>query len=206
MNKPAACIYNGDFYKFISWPFGLSKPNISILSETGIDIVTRSDFKNKDKNSSVKMRWEIENSRYIATLINTSLEYYFDSQTHISFEGLSFASGGNAGTQLAGYKYILMDRLELAGLPLENMFTYAPQTLKSVAGCAGKDPLTKKQYTKSDMIKAFMQENINCEFKDNLAGMPEYFQTAKGNWIAHLDDVIDSYYAVKAHLVKSGLF
>lgn len=201
INKPAVCIFDGSKYNFMSWPFGLSKNNIELYKSSNVNIIERTDIKNSSSNSSVKMRWEIQNSKYLAQLISNDLQPYIDNKTIIAFEGLSFNSGGNIGTQLAGYKYILMNELKKY-MSLDKMYTYAPQTIKSVAGCAGKDPITKKKRTKADMINEFIKQGINSEFRDFLSAYKDEFKTRSGNWITHLDDLVDAYFAVQAYIIK----
>lgn len=75
------------------------------------------------------------------------------------------------------------------------MFTYPPISLKSTAGCANKE----NKGDKLAMIKAFSKEKINHPFKDAvLSGMLK----ASKNYISCVDDLCDSYWALKTMFKK----
>jgi len=190
INKPAACILTNNQYRFISWPYGLSKSQIEIYQKSPITIIDREDNKQKGDNVSDKLRYEVKNAKYLANLILRSLKDFINEETFIAFEGLSYGSKGDVVLQLGGYKYILMDVLSSV-IPLENMFTYAPITIKKTAGCS------KKGTTKADMIEAF--KIMPTEFSKHLRENEGSFKTkgTKGNWIIHLDDIVDSFWALE---------
>lgn len=193
INKPAVCILKDNSYNFISWPYGLSKNQIDIYKNSPIHLIDRSDNKNKGNNISEKMRYEIQNSKYLAELIFNSLKDFLNKTTYIAFEGLSYGSSGDVVLQLGGYKYILMNLLSIK-IPLENMFTYAPITIKKTANCS------KKGMKKSDMIEAFKKEKT--KFSNYILNNEDLFKTKKGNWIIHLDDLIDSFWTLETLRVK----
>ena len=59
---------------------------------------------------------------------------------YISSEGLSYGSTGDAALNLATYKGVLLSKLyEHYKGRLYGLYTYSPITLKSIAGCAGKN-------------------------------------------------------------------
>lgn len=199
INKPAACILHDNEYSFISWPYGLSEKITKIYNESGVSVIERTDDKDKGDNISEKMRYEVENSKYLANLIRDSLIPFINSTTYLAFEGLSYGSEGNVGIQLGGYKYMLMDALS-PYVPLDNMFTYSPITIKSVAGCA------KRGMGKADMINKFISEGPDCKFKLSLLNEPDKFKTPKSkNWIIHLDDFIDSFWVIQTIKKKENL-
>jgi hypothetical protein len=141
INKPAATIFSNDKYYFYIWPFNLSEKYSNLFKTSGVNVIKRTDEKEEKNDLSSKMRYEIENSTYLSKLIVETLVSYLNKETLISFEGLSYASSGDIGLQLSAYKYMLM--LELSKfVPLSNMFTYSPMTIKSIAGCS------KKRYEK----------------------------------------------------------
>ena len=197
INKPAVCVYNHVDYKFYSWPFGLSEKLKTIYREAGVTIVDRTDTKYKGKDSSEKMRWEVNNAMYLADEI---ISYSFNSVYHdnckIIFEGISYGSTGNVLIQLGGYKYILMEAFFNETVPFENMFTYAPITIKKTAGCA------KKGMGKKEMIDAFIATGIDNSLRNAIEADPTKFQKKTGSWIDHLDDLVDAYFAVKTHQNK----
>lgn len=195
INKPACCIFKNNIYTFISWPYGLSDSILNIYKKTSLNLIERTDNKDKGNNISDKIRYEINNSSYLANLIINSIKPYFvNDNTFISFEGFSYASKGDAVSSLIGYKYILINYLSKY-VSLENMFTYAPISLKKTAGCS------QKGSKKSDIIESFINEpnTFSKLIKENKT----LFQTKKGNWIIHIDDIADSYFALKTHIEKS---
>ncbi|NMC60404.1 MAG: hypothetical protein GYA51_13625 [Candidatus Methanofastidiosa archaeon] len=188
INKPAACILKNERYYFISWPYGLSESNKNTYKDAPILLVERTDDKDKGDNVSEKLRYEVENSKYLAKLILNSISPFIDDETYLAFEGLSYGSSGDVVLQLGGYKYILMDVLS-DRVSLDNMYTYAPITIKKTAGCS------KKGQKKADMIEAF--KNAPTEFSDYLKRNEEEFKTKKGNWLVHLDDIVDAYWTLE---------
>lgn len=199
INKPAACVFSNGIYQFISWPYDLSEKFIELYSNSGIEIYERTDNKDKGNNITDRMRYEVKNSVYLAKLIKESLAPYLYQDTYIAFEGLSYGSSGDIGIQLGGYKYMLMYELSKA-VPLNQMFTYSPITVKSVAGCA------KKGMGKSEMINAFIEHGPECTFHNELQQNPIKFKNKNGkNWIGHLDDLVDSYWVLQTMIVKENL-
>ena len=199
INKPAACILSNNCYNFISWPYGISDKIVQTYRDAGVNIIDRIDNKDKGKNITDKMRYEIENSRYIAILIRESIESYLNNTTYIVFEGFSYASSGDVVIQLGGYKYILMNELAKY-VPIENMFTYSPITLKSTAECA------KRGMDKSDMINKFILDGPDCILRNTLLNNPDIFKTPKSKkWIIHMDDLIDSYWAIETLRKKEDI-
>ena len=144
------------------------------------------------------MAFAVRNSQYLANLIARDLNWaLIRPNTRIVFEGLSFGSTGDATLQLSGYKYMLMDRLSKE-VPLENMYTYAPITIKKTAGCS------KRGLGKNDMIDAFLEEDtkFGASVKSNL----DLFKKKGGkNYIELLDDLVDAYWAVKTLEEKEGV-
>ncbi len=196
INKPAVCFYNHGEYIFYSWPFDLSEKLKKVYRDAGVNLIDRFDKKYKGKDSSEKMRWEVSNSMYISDLIITSLPDGDIKKWQIVFEGLSFNSSGNMGIQLGGYKYMLMRDLFDNYVPFENMTTYAPITIKKTAGCS------EKGKTKKDMIDAFIRTS-SCHLAQTIYSNPSLFQKKTGTWIEHLDDLVDSYWAVETYLIKN---
>lgn len=198
INKPAATIFKDNKYHFISWPYNLSNSLLKIYTSSPITVIKRTDDKEKGSVSSENMRYELINSKYIANLIYESLKPYVSNNTYIAFEGFSYGSGGNIGLQLSGYKYILMDVLSQI-IPISNMYTYAPTTIKKTAGCS------KKGMNKSDMINAFINDENDSEFRIYLKQNSDLFKKKGGkNWVDHLDDFVDSFFALQTLKLKCG--
>ena len=197
INKPAACIYENNNYQFYSWPFGLSERIKEIYREAGVSLFDRTDEKYKGKDSSEKMRREVSNAVYLSDFIISSLPDGEMSQWQIVFEGLSFGSSGNVVLQLGGYKYILMKSLYDECVPWEHMTTYAPITLKKTAGAS------KKGMGKPEMIESFL-ERSSCPLAKSINKNRFLFQKKTGTWIDHLDDLVDSFWAVETFREKNG--
>jgi hypothetical protein len=188
--KPAACFMNDDKTTFKIWPRDLSAKNKDIFRSAGVVVYDRTDEANSFSLSSDKIRFEVQNSIYLADLILRS--FNIKEETYLGFEGFSFNSGGNSGLQLSGYKYILMDRWK-EKIPFSNMFTYAPQTIKKTAGCSKKGEGDKK-----DMIQAFIDSGVDNTLRNELEANPDKFKKRGGkNWIDHLDDIVDAYWVVE---------
>jgi len=198
INKPAACIYDNGKYDFMSWPFGLSERIKDIFKEAGVTVIDREDEKYKGKDSSIKMRWEVENAMYLTDLIITSLPDGDPKEWQVIFEGISYASSGNMAIQLGGYKYVLMEAFFNETVPWDNMTTYAPITLKKTAGAS------KKGMGKKEMIDSFILKNDNYLSK-TINKNPDLFKKKTGTWIDHLDDLVDAYFCVATFKEKNGI-
>ncbi len=196
INKPAACVYHNNNYHFYGWPYSPQKKLPQLYKDVNVHIIDRIDDKEKGDNVSSKMRYEVKNARYIAELIYDSLELFLTKDTYIAFEGLSYGSSGDVVLQLGGYKYMIMDVLSQA-VPLENMFTYAPTTVKKTAGCS------KRGLGKHAMIEAFTASQCEHGLRDILRTDKESFMK-KGfkNYVDHLDDLVDSYWVLQTLLDK----
>ena len=92
---------------------------------------------------------------------------------------------------MGGYKYILMKAFFDEGVPFKNMITYAPITIKKTADCA------KRGMGKKEMIDAFVATNTDIPLRNAIKKDPSKFQKRTGNWIDHLDDFVDAYFAVE---------
>jgi hypothetical protein len=199
INKPAACIYSGDEYYFCSWPYGVPEKYTKIFSDSGVHIAKREDNKEKGNTLSSKMNYEVKNAEYLADLITSSLHSFLNKTTYIAFEGLSYASSGDVGVQLGGYKYMLMYKLSKY-IPYDNMFTYSPISIKSIAECS------KRGMGKKEMIEKFIEKGPMCRFRTKLFEHPELFQSPKAkNWIIHLDDLVDGYWTLETLRKKQNL-
>jgi hypothetical protein len=162
-------------------------------------ILPRADDKIKGETLSSKMQYEVKNSDYLARAITTTLKEYLKEDTVMAFEGLSYASSGDVVLQLGGYKYVLMNWLANY-VPLENMFTYSPISVKSIAGCA------KKGMNKLDMIQAFINSEHQSQFKSVLRNNSEKYMKKGGkSWIDHVDDLVDAYWVLQTVLIKESI-
>lgn len=119
---------------------------------------------------------------------------------YVCSEGLSYDSKGDAALNLATYKGVLLSKIyEHYGDSLVRLFTYAPITLKATAGCATKE-LRKD---KANMIKAFITKSgIDSPFIDALQ---DGTLILKKNYMDGVDDIVDSFWALKTMFVKEKI-
>lgn len=207
MNKPAATLLYDKQFHFFIWPAEITKKNIQTYESANVHVFSR-DLKEVKTSNLPNSQIVLEHTRRstdLANLIIKTLDNFIDNELHasdtliyISSEGLSYNSTGDAALNLATYKGVLLSKLyEHYFDRLKGLYTYPPITMKSVAGCAKKGQLADK----NKMIKAFTKEPINSIFKDML--LQGKFM-AKTNFIKCVDDICDSYWAVKTLLVKEN--
>lgn len=199
INKPAACVLHNNKYHFYGWPYDLKPTLIENLRNADVNIINRNDIKGIKSDISEKMRTEIKNSIYLANLIISTLQPFLSRNTYLAFEGLSYGSSGDVVLQLSGYKYILMSMIS-NHIPIENIFTYSPITIKATAECS------KRGMTKNDMIDKFVEIGPNqCKFRMKMYEFPERFQTPRSKkWTTHIDDLVDAYFTLKTLEKKEG--
>lgn len=196
--KPAATVYSENKYLFFAWPSSLNQKYIELYKNSGVTIISR-DMNKEDKDLSIKMRSEIQNSEYLSNLIIDTLKEFINKNTYIAIEGLSYGSKGDVILQLSSYKHLLMYKLSKI-LPLENLFTYSPMTIKSIAGCA------KKGMNKKNLISEFIINGPVSKFRLSLYEKRYLFMKRGGNnWIDLVDDLVDSYFTLKTLRLKEGL-
>jgi len=191
--KTGACVLSNNNYNFYLWPKDFKEKDINLLSSFNINIIPRNNIEIKDL-----VRYDILNASILADLIIFTLKKFINKNTLIIFEGASFSSKGNMTISLISWKYILIYKLSQL-VPLENIFTYYPITVKSTARCAAKD-----KRGKNSMIEAFSKENINHEFNSVLKKTPNLLKK-KINFIPGIDDLVDAYFVLKTHLIKMNL-
>ena len=199
LNKTACCILKNNLFSFNIWPLELDEKSIKKLINADIYVDNRQRL-NKGENSSEKFRYHISMANDLSNKIVKFLEETIQNETVvIAFEGSAFSSKGDAALQLAGYRYILVNELgKLYGL--ENIYTYAPLTIKSVAGCA-----TKNKKGKDSMINAFIEKEINHKFRDILKN-DSMLLKKKTNFVPGVDDLVDSYFILETLRNKENIF
>lgn len=192
INKPAATVATEDGHEHFIWSHDMSDKNKELFRSLGINVIKRNDEKLDETNLSMKKRWEIRNSQYLSELIFHTLEQYLNADTEVAFEGSSYGSSGNVVLQLAMYSHDLMGML-CNKISLENLYVYAPQTLKKVAGCS-----KEKKKGKEPMIMAYAKREHTEELAKTILENPLKIKKKGGkSWVDGLDDIIDSYWALK---------
>ena len=223
---------------FVGIDYSINSPGICILNEEGIHFgtlarngVCSKDFKETLNKLNVHT-WDYPKYKAISNSTIDAQGFTKDSimqanalvdmctsinqgkddiqKNVVIFEGFSFGSKGNRLAQLAGYQYVARTYMIANLSQYENLYVYAPQTIKSVAGAA------KKGQGKGSMIQRFI------EHEDKLPGLedhPFYQEVAKnyesmlrkeptkrkpiGDWIKPVDDIIDAYWILKTYITKS---
>lgn len=207
MNKPAATIYyKGQYYHYF-WPLNLNKKLIEKYNEAGVFVHNR-DLPSINvktiENSQIVLIHTIR-STDLANMIIEDIDNFIKKQNledydlYVCSEGLSYASKGDATLNLATYKGVLLSKIyEHYGDRLKRLFTYPPISLKATAECAGKDDIKDK----SKMIKKYILENNQIKMRLCLANN---MLIAKKNYITGVDDIVDSYWALKTMVKKENI-
>jgi hypothetical protein len=197
-NKPACCIKKNGMYSFYVWPLELDQKSILMLEAADVNVDNRNRLP-EGKTSSEKFRVHVKMAKELSEKIKKLLiDVIGSDDAIISFEGSSFGSKGDAGLQLAGYRYVLVKELgEIYGF--DNIYTYAPLTVKSVAGCASKD---KKG--KDSMITAFGESRISHKLCDAIRDDSKSLKK-KTNFVSCIDDISDSFWVLQTLLIKENL-
>lgn len=190
IKKPACTVVDGDEISYFCWPVDVKGKTITILKSANVMAVPFETI-TTSKEYSDAMRDSVRNAEALSKLICETLEPYLksDKKVVVAQEGFSYNSKGSSILDLAGYKYILMSQLRTY-IPLKNMFTYAPITVKKTANCA------KKGSTKEDMIQAFKDDSEETIFKRILIESPNMLRK-KTNYVECVDDIVDSYWVCK---------
>ena len=199
-NKPACCVSIDGEYKFLTWPLGIDEKSIIKLENAGVQVLNRERIPGELLNSSDKFRWHVKMADILSKIIVSDIKKITGDRKDIviAFEGASFGSKGDAGLQLAGYRYILTN--ELGKLyNIENIYTYAPLTIKSIAGCASK--ATKGKLC---MINELSIQNIDHPFIKILRYDPQALKK-KTNFVATVDDLADAYWILQTLKNKEQL-
>lgn len=209
INKPAATIYYNKHFYFYFWALKLTDKKLKMYEECNVHAISRNldsiDTK-KTHNTQLVLIHTIR-STDLANMILKDLDELLteklqltDYDLYVCSEGLSFSSKGDATLNLATYKGVLLSKIyEHYGDNLKRLFTYSPNTLKSTAGCATKE----LRGDKINMIRAFMREPIKNPFRLTLL-QPQGL-IAKTNYIEGVDDLVDSYWALKTMIKKENL-
>lgn len=211
MNKPACTIYYDKKFYFLFWPISLPKSTHKLMEESGVYVFNR-NLKSIDTSEADNTQLVLIHtirSTELANKIIEDIDHYIidifsldgkEYDIYVCSEGLSYSSKGDATLNLATYKGVLLSKIyEHYDEHLKRLFTYSPNTLKSTAGCAGKELCGDKK----NMIKAFARESIvNSVFQQNIAAG---LFMAKKNYMTGVDDIADSYWALKTMVIKEKL-
>jgi len=192
--KPCAVVFENNNYHFYLWPKDINSKYENLFKSYDVNIIKRVNIENKDI-----VKYDIINSDILSDLIINSLHSFLNKDTIIAFEGSSFASHGNVTLSLTAWRYILIYKLSKI-ISLNNIFTFSPITIKSIAGCA------KKGMGKKEMINAFIKNGPNCKLYFTLCENSNLFMKKGGKtYVDFLDDLCDAYWTLKTLIVKEKL-
>lgn len=204
-NKPAACILVNGKYHYYAWPSNIDKVSEQKLKTCDVNVTDRRlpPLSKKDTDSTSLIIEHVTRAKSLADAIigdvttllkdNGITDY---STVTVANEGFSFASNGDATLDLAGYKYILMDKLITAGFT--NLKTYAPITIKSTAGCA------RKGMGKAEMIAA-TGTCPDCHRFNRAIADSSYMLKKKTAYVQCVDDLADAYWCLRTAIKKEKL-
>ena len=209
MNKPAATIYfRGQYYHYF-WPLKITNKQQKMYENADVSIVNRnmSSVDTKTVENSQLVLIHTIRSTDLANLIINDIDELItnkfeltDYELYVCSEGLSYASKGDATLNLATYKGVLLSKIyEHYGDHLTRLYTYSPITLKATAGCSSKEDRADK----TKMIKKYIAQNNDIKLRLCLANG---YMKAKTNYIAGIDDLVDSYWALKTMMQKEKVF
>ncbi len=195
IKSTAIALKNDNQYTFYSFARNsVAKPEIfSKLSEVDVIIKTLNDEPslNKKALTAERERSSLNDMKHLIPHIIETFKDYSISQYAI--EGFSFGSTGNRLAQISGYQWVLRWELNKLGIDTENFWTFAPLTVKSVAG--------KGNFSKEQMIESFVNSEDSLlqtnKFWLTLKNSPEVFQNKKGVFLKPIDDLIDSWWILK---------
>lgn len=209
MNKPAATIYfRGQYYHYF-WPLKITNKQQKMYEDADVSIVNRnmSSVDTKAVENSQLVLIHTIRSTDLANLIINDIDELItnkfeltDYELYVCSEGLSYASKGDATLNLATYKGVLLSKIyEHYGDHLTRLYTYSPITLKATAGCSSKEDRADK----TKMIKKYIAQNNDIKLRICLANG---YMKAKTNYITGIDDLVDSYWALKTMMQKEKVF
>jgi hypothetical protein len=200
IKSPAVCIrYTDGTLDFLSFPrTDVIKEDLEITLNACDVLVTKlqkepslpkTAILTERERSSLNDSW-----MEVSAIMEAIKECEDDCIEKWAIEGFSFASTGNRLAQLSGYQWLLRHDLSITfGLKAEDMWVFAPMTVKATAG--------KGNFKKEQMIDAFLAEEDpglrEHPFWQKITTDPSSFQNKKGAWLKPIDDIIDSYWILR---------
>lgn len=215
MNAPGLFLYNKNGMAFGALPrIGETPKGFNdVLIEHGVYIASREKYKAVG-NSSIDARgFGIDAVGHAKDIINLlrSMGVKDDDNNIVAIEGFSYGSSGSRLAQISGYQFILRHKIMNSISCYDNLYVYAPQTVKSVAG------VTKRGAGKVGVIDMFLTHDDiligldNNKLYKGMLSTPEIFKTRPtkqnptGNWRKPIDDMIDAYWIVRTCMERDGV-
>lgn len=204
VSKPAMCYYNTDTREmnFYCWPMHEDNKSIEKLKTAGVNIFNRDLLPMSKKNFDNNIIMVQEHTKRAAELSdmikNTLIELIGKTplkDIYVCSEGLSFGSQGNQTLDLSGYKYTLLTTLYKAGI--RNIYTYSPIAIKHTAKRSKQG-----EWGKTFMIEAFQETDPTVSTFADVMIHNDTALRKKSNFVNCVDDLVDSYWAVRTFLDK----
>jgi hypothetical protein len=186
INHPSICIYDTETKdcQFLLFPKEKSKGHKG-LNDTEVKII---DIERLDVQNGVSIS---ERERLLTTnaiiLAECIIQNLPDGLDAIGLENLAFSASSNRLAEIAGYQYILRERL-VNKYGSDKIYFFAAMTVKAKAG-SGK-------FDKNQMIEKFLDKELtglNLKLQDKLISEISFFKKTK-NWVKPIDDIADSYW------------
>jgi hypothetical protein len=183
--------------KMLSFPRqgALKDSFVKNLENAGVKVCTVPDEPRLAKKASLtdRERSSMKDARSLISSIETEIRIAISNNpevVYVGIEGFSFGSSGNRLSQISGYQWLLRNSLWTSlGIPVDQIWFFSPMTVKATAG--------KGNYSKEEMIQAFIGSNSTSEMKKHLLENSSDFQNKKGAWNKPCDDIVDSYWVAK---------
>lgn len=204
VSKPAMCYYDTKTKKmeFYCWPMHEDDKSIEKLLSAGVNIKNRNLLPLSKKNYDTNNKMVLEHTKRAAQLSDIIAEDMFKlikntslDDVYVCSEGLSFGSKGNQTLDLSGYKYSLLTTLYKKGIT--NIYTYPPISIKKVAKCSKQG-----EWSKDFMIQAIKETNPQAHKFIYSLIYNELDLKKKSNFVNCVDDLVDSYWALRTFLEK----
>lgn len=189
INHPSVCIYDTETKEcsFLIFPKEQSKGHKN-LQDTEVKIIDiqRLDVQN-GTSTTERERLSTTNAIILSECLMQNLPPDIDA---VGLENLAFSATSNRLAEIAGYQYILRERL-VNKYGSNNIYFFAANSVKAKAG-SGK-------FDKNQMIEKFLDSELtglNLKIQEKLKTDISYFKKTK-NWIKPIDDIADSYWIAK---------
>lgn len=207
--KPAMASFIDNHLDFYIWPMDVDTFTFDALSVSGINVNNRrlGPILKKTYDEHSLIYTHVTRAKELAELIHDTICNAIKNDNSIDTiiianEGFAYGASGNAILDLSGYKYVLMSRLmeieKELGIKIK-FCTYAPRTLKMVAGSG------KKGSKKIDMIYALGNEDNDLHLFIHTVGSHSELLKKKTAFIDCVDDIADSYWCLKTCVQKEKI-
>lgn len=188
INHPSVClIRDGVPHRFLVFPKDLTKGHHALQgTEVEMYAIDRLEVANH-VNTTDRERLLINNAMILADAVVRALPDDLDA---IGIENLAFSAKGNRLAEIAGYQYILREKL-IQKYSVHHLYFFAANTVKAKAGSG--------RFDKNQMIEAFLNCDLHLKVTDLLRDQTSLFKKTK-NWTKPVDDVADSYWIARCTL------